>query len=231
MYFFIRKPKIKLSQILYGYFGIYFVTIVTKTRDLKVDENFVISLKEAILAANPITDLLLEMGGTIKAIIQIMLAVPETGSFMFGKVYLLSPLASILSGLGISEQLVDYVSFNKFLSLPKRGAYINSTVASMGGSAIAEWFWNFGWIGIFLAIFMGLFIIIYENFIIKNIKNPIIFAIGCNFMFSLMRYTRGYFLELFWNTLCQVIFVYIIYKFSEKFLIKSRVINVRGKAL
>lgn len=67
MYCYFFKPKLKIWYIAVAYLGIYFVTIVTHTRELAVDANFWNSLQEVIRESEPIKDLCLEMGGTVKA--------------------------------------------------------------------------------------------------------------------------------------------------------------------
>lgn len=51
MYCYFFKPKLKIWYIAVAYLGIYFVTIVTHTRELAVDANFWNSLQEVIIIA------------------------------------------------------------------------------------------------------------------------------------------------------------------------------------
>lgn len=84
-----------------AYLGIYFVTIVTHTRELAVDANFWNSLQEVIRESEPIKDLCLEMGGTVKAPIQALMSIPATGNYQWGLTYIASFFYSIFSGLKI----------------------------------------------------------------------------------------------------------------------------------
>ncbi len=188
-------------------------------RELAFDASFMSSLSNVISASNPLKDLCLEMGGTVKAPIQAIMSVPATGDFQWGRTYLVSIIYSILSGIKIPcSELEKHALFNIYLSQPERGSYINSTVYAMGGSAIAEWYWNFGWIGIPLVLIFAFLIIKFEGKILKSAYNPINFAIWTTFLYYLMRYTRGYFNEIVWQPLYILIFVFIL----QKILLRKR---------
>lgn len=218
MYYYLFKPKIKISQIFFGYMIIYLMTIVTKSRKLSVTVDFWAYIKLLIIEANPITDLMLEMGGTVKAIIQVMLAVPKTGNFQFGLTYPAGIIYSILSdGLGISMNwLKKYANFSEYLSSPERGSYINNTVASMGGSCIAEWYWNFGWFAIPLTIIVSKLVLCYEKKIQLNLCNPTKFALLISFFYYFMRYTRGYIVDTIWDPIFIFLVVFVCYKIFKR---------------
>lgn len=213
MYSYFFKPKLNILYILLAYFGAFFITVVTNIRKLTINGQFLDKLQEVIIESEPIKGLCLEMGGTIKAIIQALMAVPETGDFQYGRTYLASFVYSILSGLKIpTSGLEQYALFNVYLEQPERGAYINSTVYAMGGSSIAEWYWNFGWIGIPLVLLFAYFIVKYENYLLSLVNNPVYFAVGTSFLYYLMRYTRGYFNEIIWQPLYIIVFVWLLCK-------------------
>lgn len=219
MYCYFFRPKFKLWYIPVIYFGALWVTIVTHTRELAFDASFMSSLSNVISSSNPLKDLCLEMGGTVKAPIQAIMSVPATGNFQWGRTYLVSIIYSILSGIKIPcSELEKYALFNIYLSQPERGSYINSTVYAMGGSAIAEWYWNFGWIGIPLVLIFAFLITKFEAKILKSAYNPIKFAVWTTFLYYLMRYTRGYFNEIVWQPLYILIFVFIL----QKILLRKR---------
>ena len=217
MYFYFFKPKIKMHYIIIAYLGIYLVTIVTHIRALEINDQFIGNFKSVITEAEPIKDLALEMGGTVKAPIQALMAIPSTGEFQWGKTYIYSVIYSISSGLKIPNNLSKYALFNSYLSQPERGQFINSTVFAMGGSAIAEWYWNFGWCGIPLVIIFSYFILKYEKILISRGNKPINFAILTSFMYYLMRYTRGYFNEIIWQPIYIYIFIFIISNILRKY--------------
>ena len=211
MYCYFFKPKLKIWYIAVAYLGIYFVTIVTHTRELAVDANFWNSLQEVIRESEPIKDLCLEMGGTVKAPIQALMSIPATGNYQWGLTYIASFFYSIFSGLKIPcSGLEKYALFNIYLSQPERGTFINSTVFAMGGSAIAEWYWNFGWYGIPLTLVFALFICKIEQKIYCSAYKPVWFGTWVSFLYYLMRYTRGYFNEIVWQPIYVFLFVALI---------------------
>lgn len=223
LYYHCFRPKIKINQVFVSYLGIYLVTIVTKTRNLKVDSFFWENLKKVVIEANPLTDLMLEMGGTVKAVIQIMIAIPNTGNFQFGLSFPMGIILSILNGLKIPvESLKKYAVFAEYLSQPERGSFINNTVASMGGSCIAEFYWNFGWFSILFMLIVSLLVLYYERKIQENAHNPIKLAILYSFLYYFMRYTRGYITDTVWDPL----FIYIIVMICNKLFVRRYKINV-----
>ena len=86
----------------------------------------------------------------------------------------------------------------------------NSTVFAMGGSAIAEWYWNFGWYGIPLTLVFALFICKIEQKIYCSAYKPVWFGTWVSFLYYLMRYTRGYFNEIVWQPIYVFLFVALI---------------------
>lgn len=223
-----RYDKLKIWYIAVAYLGIYFVTIVTHTRELAVDANFWNSLQEVIRESEPIKDLCLEMGGTVKAPIQALMSIPATGNYQWGLTYIASFFYSIFSGLKIPcSGLEKYALFNIYLSQPERGTFINSTVFAMGGSAIAEWYWNFGWYGIPLTLVFALFICKIEQKIYCSAYKPVWFGTWVSFLYYLMRYTRGYFNEIVWQPIYVFLFVALIQVVLIKTIPRKRKV-VRG---
>lgn len=225
MYCYFFKPKIKIRYVIIAYLGIYLITMVTQSRAIDVNEHFISNLKEIAMETKPIKDLALEMGGTVKAPIQALMSIPSTGEFQWGKTYIYSTIYSILSGLKIPNNLSKNALFNIYLSQTERGEFINSTVFAMGGSAIAEWYWNFGWIGIPLVIIFSYFILKYEKRLIYRANNPLDFAVMTSFMYYLMRYTRGYFNEIIWQPIYIYLFIFIFSNILKKRNIISK--NIR----
>lgn len=226
MYFFYFKPKIKIVHLAFLYCGIYLVTIVTKTRKMIVDADFWNQVKSIVMDTNPLTDLMFEMGGTIKAVIQMQMAVPETGTFQFGLTYLLGIIVSLAHGVNLNyvTPLEKHVNFDAYLSLPERGALLNSSVASMGGSSIAEWWWNFGWFSVLFIMIFAKLIISYETKLIKSLNNPTKFAMWCSFLYFLMRYTRGYITDLIWEPLFIFLCISVMYTYLKR---KSQMIELK----
>ncbi|OZT11322.1 hypothetical protein CHN50_17280 [Priestia aryabhattai] len=217
MYWLYFKPKINIVYILFAYLGTYIISIVTQTRSMSINNNFWYELKRIALETNPLADLMYEMGGTIKAVIQMQLAVPDTGTYQFGLTYIIGIIVAIADGvnLGIFEPLKTHAVFAYFLSLPERGSLLNASVASMGGSSIAEWWWNFGWFSIVIVMVFSKLILNYEKSLKQSLNNPIKLAIGCSFLYFLLRYTRGYITDIVWDPLfiyCTIGLMYIYFK-------------------
>ncbi|WP_340597894.1 O-antigen polysaccharide polymerase Wzy [Priestia megaterium] len=223
------KTKLRISYVILAYFGAFFVTVVTNIRKMTIDGSFFEKLKEIISESEPIKGLCLEMGGTVKAIIQALMAIPATGNFQYGRTYIASFVYSILSGLKLPvDSLEKYALFNVFLEQPERGQYINSTVYAMGGSAVAEWYWNFGWYGIPLVLLFSFCIVKFESYLLSLYNRPVGFAVATSFLYYLMRYTRGYFNEIIWQPIYIIVFVWIIYKVFIKTNTKS--VDIKLKA-
>lgn len=212
------KPKGKWYYLVGGYLLVFVCSLVTKMRGTAIDAGFEQMLAETVQSANPIKDILLEMGGTIKAVIQSMMAVPATGSFRGGATYIWAPIGGILSGLKISTPWITaQTQMPQFFSLPERGAYINATVPSMGGSAIGEWYLNFGWPGLILMVALVWLIIRYDKRYIRSVNNDLAFAYMNIFLFYFLRYSRAYVIELVWNPLfCIMVVAVLNYLFTKK---------------
>lgn len=231
IYFIYFKPKIKLNLIIIGYLGIWIINIVTKSRDLIIDSTFINKVIDIALNTNPIVDLMYEMGGTIKAVIQMQMAVPETGHYLWGLTYPAGVLTSILDGINLEIfDIRRYADFSVYLSLPERGGLLNSSVFAMGGSCIAEWWWNFGWFSIIVAIFFAWIIIKYENNIFNKINDPINLSIMCSILYYILRYTRGYIIDTIWDPLFIVIIInilriFLLRKYKRKFTHNIKISN------
>ena len=164
-----------------------------------MDRNFTSTFKEILVENDPVRDICVEMGGTIKGPIQAMMATKNIDDFRMGLTYpaTLIDIMNEYMHLGFDD-LGQYVKFDVYLSNPKRGAEINDSVESMGGSLIAEWYWNFGWIGLPLILVLVYYLIRYENRISQNAYRPVQFAIYVMFLHFILKWTRGYFYDVVW---------------------------------
>ncbi len=200
IYYHFYRPKIKLWYIVVGYGALYLIVVTTKMRGMPVGANFIETLQKTIHETNPLKDLLIEMGGTIKTVIQAMIAIPETGSYRGGASYLWAIPGGLLQGLKIKiDAISSQTQMDLFFALPERGTLVNNMVYAMGGSAIAEWYFNFGWLGIFLIpVFVWL---------VNKFDRAFLASKGCNLkfvsynilMFYFLRYSRAYIIEMVWN--------------------------------
>lgn len=222
-YFYFLRPNFKWYYLIIGYVGIIALNLISNTRKLAIEADYFDQLKEALVESSPLQDICMEMGGTIKAPIQALMAIPATGDFQYGLSYPASTIYSISAGLHVPiNSIKPYAMFNEYLSQPERGSDIHDTIAYMGGSIIAEWYWNFGWAGILLVPFLSLFFCKYERQMLKNSNKPVTFALWIVALYFFTRWSRGYFTDVVWNLLFIYIFtkmyIYIKYKRIRKLL-------------
>jgi len=217
VYYNFYKFKLNLFHIIGVYFLMVTMTFIAQTRGLVlgVQEMGMLFLKK-VTKENPILELVLEMGGTIRSPILIIETLESLEQYRYGFVYLLGPLAVTFKALGITSQLDNYLSFSYFLRLPERGTFINSATSSMGGSAIAEWYFNFGWIGLPLAIFFGGAMLKYQKIMKTVVNRPYIYGIMCFSLYLVLRYSREYFAGIFWILIYVSIVSFLIYIFLNK---------------
>ncbi|MBR6111882.1 MAG: O-antigen polysaccharide polymerase Wzy [Paludibacteraceae bacterium] len=209
LYFYFFKPKFRLSYLIVIYFGLYFMIVVSNTRNYAMTSDFKENVINSIERASPIKDVCLEMGGTIKAPIQAIMAIPSSGDFQYGLSYPAAAIYSISCGVHFPlESIKKYALFNVYLSQTERGTLANETVAFMGGSIIAEFYWNFGWVGLPFALLLAWLALNYEKRLIENVRKPITFALYVAFLHFLLRWTRGYFADVVWQSL----FIYMTIK-------------------
>ena len=99
------------------------------------------------LQNNPLFELITEMGGTIYTPYLVMQQLPYNRPYAYGTTYA-AGLFSVLPNIGgIFSDINKYASFAK-----------NIIGSALGGSYIAELYYNFSYFGIFFAIFIGIFI-------------------------------------------------------------------------
>ncbi|ELC8389843.1 O-antigen polysaccharide polymerase Wzy [Clostridium perfringens] len=216
------KININIKLLIGGYLLAGILNFVAQTRGITDNLNILQMINQIFVKSNPITTLLLEMGGTIRSVILLMMAIPSNGYYVYGATYILGPIGMILKGTGISNCIENFTNFTMFLRQPERGIYINNATSSIGGSAIAECFFNFGVYGILFAVFFGAAIVAFENKLTLNKERPIIFAMLCSTLYLVLRYTREYFSGMFWVLLVQISACYIIYNFVKNYLIKQK---------
>lgn len=219
MYCLFYRIKFKLIYAVALYILLVVMSMTTLTRFSVMDSSFSSNIAETYKKNDPIRDICLEMGGTIKGPIQAMMAVKDISDFRFGLTYPACFLDILNEYLGFDNKMIgQYAKFNEFLSDPSRGAEVNDSVYSMGGSMIAEWYWNFGWIGVPLVYFLAFFICRYESIIYKKSKNPIQFAVYLMLLHFILKWTRGYFYDVVWLSL----YTYIVISIFRKLFVSKK---------
>lgn len=217
-YFYFLRPKFKFYYIIAGYLFLMLFNVITNTRKLSIDQDYINNLKEILAESSPFQDVCMEMGGTIKAPIQALMAIPATGDYQYGMSYPAAFIYSMSAGLHIPiESLKPYAMFNEYLSLPERGNEIHDTVEFMGGSIIAEWYWNFGWLGIILVPFLTFIFCKYEKKMLAVTQKPVTFALWVVALYFITRWSRGYFTDVVWNLffICAFTKAYIYMKYKS----------------
>lgn len=211
IYYNYYRPRIKIWHVLAGYAVLYLLVLTTKLRGLPMGLGFMPALMEGIRETNPLKDLLIEMGGTIKAVMQVMMALPETGTFRGGITYLWAIPGGLLQGLKIAvPEISNQTQMELFLNLPERGSFINSTVFAMGGSSVAEWYFNFGWLGVLLLPIFVWAINKFDKAYLRSKGCSLSFVYYNIFLYYFLRYSRQYVIELVWNPIFSIAVIMIL---------------------
>jgi oligosaccharide repeat unit polymerase len=210
--------KLSLKLILSGYIAAKVIVAVTSMRsDIGLMETGVWGqFINGFLNKDPVIDLLVELGGTILTPTLVFLAIRSGGNYLYGLSYLYGPIGSILKGLRISDYFSDKADLHAYLTDPARGAYINGKTYAMGGSAIGEWYLNFGWIGLlFIPVFVWL-IIKLEKVLFDDKESAYRKVMAYCFAALFIMYARQYITDLFWITFYRCISCYILLRFLSK---------------
>lgn len=211
------KVKFRLPTVVLCWIGIVSLTFIAQTRGqgITISEMF-FSFISSIFHFDVLWDLLLELGGTIRSPMLVMEVMNHYPQYRLGLTYLLSPIAAVLNGLRIDGALNDFISFYSFLSSPNKQDIIGTAINNMGGSAIAEWYFNFGKIGIFLVPFLSKVILYAEKKYESLSDNPFLQAFSFYSVYWILRYSRGYFTEMMWVFLFTLTISGVMYYIVER---------------
>lgn len=211
------KVRFRLSTVVLCWIGIVSLTFIAQTRGQGTTiSEMVLSFINNIFHFDVLWDLLLELGGTIRSPMLVMEVMNQYPQYRLGLTYLLSPIAAVLNGLRINSSLNEFISFYSFLSSPDNQAIIGTAINNMGGSAIAEWYFNFGKMGIFLVPFLSKGILYVEKKYESLSYNPFLQAFSFYSVYWLLRYTRGFFSEMMWVFLFTLTVSGIMYYIVER---------------
>lgn len=210
----------KLIFILVSmYFVAFFLDFIQNFRLApRGDINSIYLSLEHSLKSNIILKTMFDYGAIIWVFLLMFKSVPATGSFVYGKTYFYALFGQVFSILGISSYFMKAADFSYFLRDPARGAMINRLTESMGGSAIAEWYYNFGWVGLPLVILVGYLIGKLSISIYNNKNNSFVFGILCIIMNISIWLVRQYFYNLIWHSLVYISFSFFIYLFCISYV-------------
>jgi oligosaccharide repeat unit polymerase len=204
-----KKIKIKPIHIVFGLLILLLLPYIAYIRNSTSNTNEYSNFIFYLLNDNPISYLLAEFGGTILTLFTVIDIVPEIVSFSNGLTYLgsltiLLPFSTTIFGGYFSAHISVGETMNSFFG------------GGLGGSWIAELYFNFGYFGI-------LFVPIY-SFCIKRIsdmiENNIVpkYTINRVLMFymliPLFIFPRGYFYTFvsYLNVYIYVAIAYFVYR-------------------
>lgn len=211
------KIKLKLSSILLCWIGLVSLTFIAQTRGQGMAISKMIFLFiESVFRFDVLWDFLLELGGTIRSPMLVIEVMNQYPQYRIGLTYLLSPIAAVLNGLRINSSLNNFLSFYSFLSSPEKQNILGNAINNMGGSAIAEWYFNFGRIGVFLVPFLSKGILYVEKKSETSAKEPFSQAFYFYSMYWILRYSRGYFAEMIWVFLFTLTVSITLYSLIER---------------
>lgn len=181
-----RKDYISLS--IYGSVFIVVLGFIASIRNLASKGNIINELVKYVLTNNPFIVVLNELGGTLITLIISIIYIPSAVSYANGLTY----IGSISIILPFSTHIFGDM-FERYISL---GEVLNSYFGGgLGGSYIAETYFNFGWYGIILMFIYGGLLAKYTNlFYSSNNQKSLLLQCGIVFMlYPLMLFPRGYF--------------------------------------
>jgi hypothetical protein len=127
------------------------VTLLNTLASIRgIEGKTVIVFWEAFLknfTGSPIIDLVAELGGTINTIYLVINQVPNYIPYSYGSTYLASFLSVFPNIGGVFTEINTYAH------------YVNSLQGSaLGGSFIGELYFNFSYLGVIIAIFVGVLV-------------------------------------------------------------------------
>lgn len=182
----IEKPKVKYLLLL-GILLYFLCAVMSTIADIRNESFSGDELKNAVVKsfgiANPIIELIGELGGTLKSLIYSVTYVPEVVPTANGKSY----FDTILLSVPFLEQYADNNSICYIKNFPGHDY--------MGGSWLGEIYFNFSWLGIIFAYVLGKvcgsFERIYEKADEEN--NYLGAVVVISFLSELITYGRDYF--------------------------------------
>lgn len=130
----------------------------------------------------------------------------------FGKTYLYS-FATVLPNIGEFLHQINFEAcFVNMLNYP-----------NIGGSYIAELFYNFSWLGSFFGFFIGMLVQYVSNKLDKAVKNNNVFVISIFVLpsISILWWVRNYFKDMPREFIWGLVIFYILYKFIL-YLLKNK---------
>lgn len=200
-----------IKFIIYSCYIIIVLTLMSLIADTrgmsKANLTSFTEIISTVLEKNPIVQAVIEFGSTLTTPVVAMMNVPDNLPFGHGFTYIKSfftllpningSLTSLTKGVSPAVELSDYAS-------------------ALGGSYIAEFYYNFGWVGVLAGIVLGFIIARYS--IKASYSNKLIVLISAStFLSILLWFIRDSFVYIPRAVLMYIVFPYIIWRLFSEF--------------
>lgn len=196
-----------------GYFMIVLLYFISAYRNFVIatDINTLIDRFLEIASGEPVLELLAQLGSNLNVVCITLRSIPSYHPFNYGFTYIVSWLSIYPNTGGLLGDIPNMYAFLNFID----------TDLPLGGSYIAELYFNFGWFSLPFALFIGLFIGWIGNKIESSMtrKNWLAFAVLMVTFGWLLWWIRDYFSCWIYRT---------VWSWGGVYLVKS-IIGNRGK--
>lgn len=203
-----NKKSYTLKYLIMGLLLIIFIPFVASIRNQSGIERDYLSFLQFIMQNNPLIQLLQELGGTFVDIIMVFGLCPNYLPFGKGISYLASTIGFIPNGSLLIPNWIKYFEIGLLLNnyFPKGDG--------LGGSYLAEFYYNFGWYSLLIIQSIGIIISkISKEFSSRKISllKKVIYSY---FVYALMMYIRGSFHDIliYIRYLIYALVIYMILK-------------------
>jgi energy-converting hydrogenase Eha subunit A len=185
-----RPRKNKFRYIIIAFVGIFLMGFVSAFRNTKGSFSIFQAIIESLTTRNAIVSFFTESGTTLLDQVLLIDLVPESIPFVHGKTYInslsiLIPFSTRIFG----QSSTDYISIGSILN----GFWYNR---GLGGSVIAEAYFNFGWFSFIFFAVLGFVISKYQYIyskVLSNENRPLLLIALTFLTEQLLIYPRGYF--------------------------------------
>lgn len=170
--------------------GLFLLSIASYVADTRGTIGETTTFTEHIKNNNVILAMLNELGGTLINTILIMGQCPQNISFGRGISYLGSVFHLIPGFANLFPNIVQYNDLGSILN----NYFIKGE--GLGGSYIAEMYFNFSWLALGFQLLFGYLLVQCDNILRRGNDNCLKRAIVYHYIFAIFMYTRGNFRNL-----------------------------------
>lgn len=197
------KGKKVIKYGLISYFGLSLLGIVGEIRGSARTEVEFSNIIELIFTNNPIIRQVMEFGGTLFTVTLIMKYAPNIIPFVEGFTY----KAAFLKLLPLSRSQIREIESEASTSV-----VLNNYIGGIGDSLIAEFYYNFAWQGMLIAVVFGFFIGFISYKAKKSIEEkdyPLI-AFFAIFLYQILWTVRSSTVSIPYNMIVYIGFPYLL---------------------